>query len=293
MHVTPSAPTGAGGVFLFESGMKRIDLHIHTHASDGHFSPTEVVQMAASGRLDIIAVTDHDTVAGVDEALAAAALSGVRVVPGIEMSTREGDHEIHLLGYFVDHHAPSIANHASEAGERRMERMRQMVRNLQGMGVAIDFEDVIRAAGPEASSIGRPHLARALLERGQTRYYGEAFDRYIGDHGSAFVRSDFPRVFEAIDAVHAAGGVAVWAHPEMAVFDAHIRTFVEWGLDGIECYRPNTPPVESHLFETVAASMGLVRTGGSDFHGTHRMHLGDFAVKYDDVREMLDARLPV
>ncbi|HEX8360712.1 MAG TPA: PHP domain-containing protein [Longimicrobium sp.] len=272
--------------------MKRIDLHIHTHASDGHFSPTQVVQMAASGKLDVISITDHDTVAGVDEAMAAAAALPLRVVPGIEMSTREGNHEIHILGYFIDVHSQPIVRHQEGAVERRAERMRQMVANLNGLGIQVDYADVQRAAGPESSTIGRPHLARALLERGQTRYYGEAFDRFIGDQGPAFVRSDFPGVREAIEAIHAAGGVAVWAHPEISIFDQYIRPFADWGLDGIECYRPNTPPVESHLFETAARTLDLVCTGGSDWHGTHRGPLGDFAVKYEDVSDLLDARLP-
>lgn len=271
--------------------MKRIDLHIHTHASDGHFSPTEVVQMAVSGRLDIIAVTDHDTVAGVDEAIAAAAPLPLQVVPGIEMSTREDEFEIHLLGYFIDHHSASIVRHQEGAVERRAERMRQMVANLNGMGVEVEYADVVRAAGPDVSTIGRPHLARALLERGATRYYGEAFDRYIGDQGPAFVRSDFPGVRQAIEDVHAAGGVAVWAHPDVSMFDRYVRTFAEWGLDGIECYRPSTPPVEAHLFETAAHSLGLFCTGGSDWHGSHRGPLGDFAVKYDDLRALLAGRM--
>jgi hypothetical protein len=214
------------------------------------------------------------------------------VVPGIEMSTREGEHEIHLLGYFIDPHAPSVMRHQEDAIERRVGRMKGMVAKLNEMGIQVDYDDVVRAAGPEVSTIARPHLARALLELGQTPYYGEAFERFISDQGPAFVQSDFPGVREAIEAVHAAGGVAVWAHPDVAAFDQYIRAFAEWGLDGVECYRPNTPPVEMHLFESVAHSLGLFCTGGSDWHGTHRGPLGDFAVKYSDVSELLDTRLP-
>jgi 3',5'-nucleoside bisphosphate phosphatase len=272
--------------------MHRIDLHIHSHASDGHCSPAEVVRMAVSGRLDVIAITDHDTAAGVAPALAAAAGLPLRVVPGIEISTREGDREYHILGYFIDPASPAMLQHQLEAGVRRIERMRQMVANLQAAGVAVEYADVERAAGPEAASIGRPHLARAMLERGSTRSFAEAFDRYIGDRGPCFVRSDFPGVREAIDAIRSAGGVAVWAHPDVASFDAHIRTFAGWGLSGVECYRPNTPPAESHLFESAAISLGLLRTGGSDWHGSHRGPLGDFAVAYRDVRELLDAFMP-
>lgn len=273
------------------STLKRVDLHIHTHASDGQFSPTKVVQAAAQGRLDVIAITDHDTVAGVDEALAAAASLPLTVVPGIELSARQGDDEIHVLGYFVDPQSEALRRHQDAAGERRAGRMREMVVKLQALGVGVEFEDVLKAAGPEASSLGRPHLARALLARGQTRYFGEAFERYISDGGAAFVASEFPGVRETIETIRAAGGVAVWAHPGVDAFDRYIRDFAEWGLSGVECFRPNTPPVESHLFETVGRSLGLFPTGGSDWHGPQKTRLGDFAVRYDDVREVLEAGL--
>lgn len=270
--------------------LKRVDLHIHSHASDGQLSPTAVVNAAVRGRLDVISITDHDTVAGVNEALAAARGQPITVVPGIELSTRHGPHEIHILGYFIDPDSPSLRDYQSAAGDRRAGRMQEMVRRLQGMGVGVRYEDVLRIAGPEASSLGRPHLARALQEAGHTRSVGEAFDLYLKDGGSAFVETEFPGVREAIDALHAAGGVAVWAHPELEVFDREIRTFREWGLNGIECFRPNTPPVESMLFEKVAREMGLFRTGGSDWHGPHRGRLGDWAIRWSEVRELLESR---
>ena len=273
--------------------MQRVDLHIHTHASDGHFAPAEVVRMATAGRLDVIAISDHDTVCGVAEAVKAAAGLPLRVVPAVEISTRHGDREFHVLGYFVDVDSSVMQRHQELARIRRIERIKEMIERLQGFGVAVEYEDVARAAGPEASSIGRPHLARALLERGHTRSFAEAFDRYIGDRGPAFVRSDFPGVREAIESIRTAGGVAVWAHPDVAAFDLHVREFASWGLNGVECYRPNTSPTESQLFEAASRSLGLFRTGGSDWHGSHRGPLGEFAVAYRDVRELLDAYLPV
>jgi 3',5'-nucleoside bisphosphate phosphatase len=270
--------------------LKRVDLHIHTHASDGQLSPTAIVNAAVRGRLDVIAVTDHDTVAGVNEALAAARALPLEVVPGVELSTRHGEHEIHILGYFIDPDSPSLAAYQSAAGDRRAGRMQEMVRRLQVLGVGVQYEDVLRVAGPEASSLGRPHLARALQEAGHTRSVGEAFDLYLKDGGSAFVETAFPTVREAIEALHAAGGVAVWAHPELQVFDREIRNFRAWGLNGIECFRPNTPPVESLLFEKVAREMGLFRTGGSDWHGPHRGRLGDWAIRWEEVRELLESR---
>jgi predicted metal-dependent phosphoesterase TrpH len=270
--------------------LKRVDLHIHTHASDGQLSPTAVVNAAVKGRLDVIAITDHDTGAGLHEALAAARGQPVTVIPGVELSSMQGEDEIHVLGYFVDPDAPSLKAHQASAAGRRADRMREMVNRLQQLGVPVQYEDVLRIAGPEASSLGRPHLARALQAAGHTRSVGEAFDLYLKDGGSAFVETPFPGVREAIETIHQAGGVAVWAHPDLEVFDREVRNFASWGLNGIECFRPNTPPVESMLFDKVAREMGLFRTGGSDWHGPHRGRLGDWAVRSDEVRELLASR---
>lgn len=270
--------------------LKRIDLHVHSHASDGQLSPSAVVRAAVQGRLDVLALTDHDTVAGLPEAIAAAAGQSLTFIPGIELSTHHGPHEIHVLGYFVDPAAPSLHRHQASAGERRAGRMREMVRKLQDQGIGVEMDDVLRVAGPEAASLGRPHLARALQQRGFTRSVGEAFDLYLKDGGSAFVPTAFPSVREAIDAIREAGGVSVWAHPELEVFDREVRTFASWGLNGIECYRPNTPPVESQLFETAARTLGLFRTGGSDWHGPFKNKLGDWAIRWDEVRELLESR---
>lgn len=288
----PPQPARNGGA-SFPPGLLRVDLHIHTHASDGQLPPAGVVRAALAGRLDVIAITDHDTAAGVAEALEAAAGTPLRVIPGIELSTRHDDLELHILGYHVDPRSEAIRRYEDGAGERRAERMRRMVARLQALGAGIRFEDVVRVAGPEGRSLGRPHLARALVEAGQVRSVAEAFERWLRDGGPAFVESEFPDVRAAIELIHAAGGVAVWAHPPLEVFDREIRRFAAWGLDGVECYRPNTPPVESHLFVTVARELGLLATGGSDWHGPHRGRLGDFAVRGDDVRAVLAAGMEI
>lgn len=269
--------------------MKRIDLHIHSRASDGHLTPTAVVDAAVAGKLDVIALTDHDTVAGVREAVEAARERPIRVVPGIEVSTRHADAEIHVLGYFVDPDSDALRVHGEGARTRRMDRAERMVRKLQEQGIPLEYEEVLREAGPDAASIGRPHIARALLAGGHTRYYGQAFDLYLADGKSAFVLTEFPTVREAIDMIHAAGGLAVWAHPPVEIFDREIRLFAGWGLDGVECYRPGTPPAESLLFEAAARSLDLLRSGGSDWHGPHRSRLGDYALREEDVRELLEA----
>lgn len=266
----------------------RADLHLHSHVSDGHLSPTEVVRAAHAGGLGVISLTDHDTAAGVPEALDAAAELPLRVIPGIEVSTRWHEHEFHVLGYWIDPAAPEILAHQTASVARRGRRMENMVAKLQAMGIDISLEEVRTAAGPEARSLGRPHLARALHSGGHTRYYAEAFDRFIGDRGPAFVAEGFPNPGEAIAMIHAAGGVAVWAHPPLDLFADEIERFVAWGLDGVECYRPLHTAQDTLLLTRTARDLGLIATGGSDWHGPHRSALGDFYIPLERVAELME-----
>lgn len=268
--------------------MQRADLHIHTRASDGELSPTEVVRAAAAGKLDVIAVTDHDTIDGLAEALRAAEGGPVRVITGVEVSSQHEGDEIHVLGYHIHPDAAPLRAHEHSALGRRQERAREMVRILQGQGIAIDYEDVLRIAGTDARAIGRPHVARALLAGGHVRSMGEAFDRYLADGGLAFVRTEFPTVRDSIEMIRASGGVAVWAHPSLDTLEKYAPTFAEWGLSGIESFRPNTNPTDGKRIRGVAKGLGMFVTGGSDWHGPHRSRLGDFFVPGDEVRELLD-----
>lgn len=267
----------------------KIDLHLHSHVSDGDLAPAALVQAAASAGLDVIALTDHDTSAGVPEALRAAEGTSVRVIPGIEVSTRWEQHEFHLLGYWIDPEAPSMLAHQEASVLRRTQRMQGMVAKLQEMGIPITYEEVVAVAGPDVQSIGRPHLARALHAAGHTRYYGEAFARFIADGGPAFVAQGFPSPAEAIQMIHSAGGMASWAHPPLDLVEELLPQMAEWRLDGLECLRPNLLPVESQALLALAERHGLVVTGGSDWHGPHRGPLGDFYVRPHEVRELLDA----
>ncbi len=266
----------------------KLDLHTHSTISDGHLSPVALVQAAVAAGLDVLALTDHDSAAGVREAQIAAAGTPLHVIAGIEVSTRHGDDELHILGYLIDPESPAIQRHQQQALEQRRRRMRGMVAKLQELGIPIEFDDVVSAAGPEVASLGRPHLARALLSGGHTRYYGEAFARYLSDSGPAFVHTAFPDVRAAIQLIHEAGGVAVWAHPPLPIFEREISQFADWGLDGVECFRPAVPPAESLLLETVSRELGLFPTGGSDWHGPHRTLLGDFFIRAPYMREFLE-----
>lgn len=268
----------------------RIDLHLHSYVSDGDLSPTALVAAAVAARLDVIALADHDTAAGVEEARLAAAMLPIQVVPALEISTRLDPHDFHVLGYWIDPVSPPILEHQRASVVRRMERMERMCGRLREMGVPITYAEVATAAGPEVRSIGRPHLARALLAGGHTRSFGEAFARYISDGGPAFVVQDFPSPAEAIEVIHRAGGVAVWAHPPLDLVEELLPSFVGWGLDGVECYRPNLPPDGVAGMVDLTRRSGLFPTGGSDWHGPHRAALGDFCLREEQVAELLGAR---
>lgn len=262
---------------------------MHSWVSDGDVSPADVVRHAEKAKLDVIAVTDHDTAGGVADALAASAGRPITVVPGIEISTVYEGRELHILGYWIDHRSASILNHQEHAVGRRRRRMLGMVARLCEMGLEVTIEDVEKAAGPGVHVLGRPHLARALLALGHTRYFSEAFDRYIGDDGPAYVSEGFPSPRDAIDTIHAAGGKAVWAHPPVEWFGEGIELLAGWGLDGVECYRPGSAPDDVAAFEAAAERLDLLRTGGSDWHGPDRFKLGEFAVAGDRIAALLAA----
>ncbi|HEX7120308.1 MAG TPA: PHP domain-containing protein [Longimicrobiales bacterium] len=263
----------------------RIDLHVHSTASDGSLEPAAVVEAAAAGGLDLIALTDHDTTAGIAEAVAAAE-GRIAVVPGVEMSSTHGGEELHILGYFVAPDHPALASFADQAFLRREERMRGMIRRLAELGVRVTYEEVLAGAG--SGPVGRPHLARALVQAGHVRDVHEAFDRFLADGGPAFLPTELLTPREAIDLIHAAGGIAVWAHPPLDVLERELDHFVTWGLEGIECYRPMNSATMTRRLEAAARAHGLLTTGGSDWHGIWSGRLGTFHVPRHRVDALLD-----
>jgi 3',5'-nucleoside bisphosphate phosphatase len=265
----------------------RIDLHVHSTASDGSLSPAAVARAAKAGRLDVIALADHDTAAGFAEA-SAAATGAVHVIPAIEMSTLHDGGELHILGFFIDPKTSRMLDYAESAGRRRESRMHDMIQRLANIGIAVSFEDVRRSADADTRSIGRPHLARALVERGHAATMSEAFDRFIGDDAPAYMPVQLLSSEDAIALIHDSGGVAVWAHPRPETFDAQLLRLVDMGLDGVECFRPRCPPHEAVRLEAVARELALLVTGGSDWHGPWHGRLGDFAVGRDEVAAFLD-----
>ena len=244
----------------------RIDLHVHSTASDGVYTPSEVVRLATDLGLSAIALTDHDTTAGVLEAQQAAGGS-LEVVPGVEISS-EGDWgDLHFLGYYLDPAHARLHELLEAVRDARVGRARGMVQQLGRMGMHLDWERVRALAGGE--SIGRPHVARALLERGYVRTFQEAFDRFIGNDGPAYVPRLKLSPQETIQAILDAGGVPVIAHPGYSgpAATAHVPEFVEYGLRGIEVFYPNHSPEDVERLQALCRQYHLIATGGTDFHG--------------------------
>lgn len=268
----------------------RLDLHIHSRASDGAWSGAEVVAGAARGGLDVIALADHDTTAGVAEARAAAAGARLQVIPAIELSTTHGERDVHVLGYFVDADAPCLLEHADRALRLRTERMREMLRRLAVQGVEVSLEEVEAAAGPSGRVISRPHLARALVKRGLAASVPDAFARYIADGLPAFVPTRLATPAEGVALILEAGGIPVWAHPPEDLLDELLPGLVSAGLRGLEVYRPVRRRAPVLRLEEECRSRGFLVTGGSDWHtpdaGTL---LGDFFVTGREVEAFLRA----
>lgn len=241
-----------------------VDLHSHSTASDGSRSPTAVVTAAKAAGLSAIALTDHDTMAGVAEAVGVGEQLGLRVVPGVELSAIDDDREVHLLGLHV-HRANVLDDALRTFRDSRQVRAQEIVAKLNELGVAVTFDDVLARAGDAA--IGRPHLARVLIEGGWARDSRDAFDRYLGAGRPAFVPKHRLSVADAIALVHAGGGVAVLAHPGGEGRREIVERFVDVGLDGLEVRHPGHSSEDINRLGALATFFGLVPSGGSDWHG--------------------------
>ncbi len=245
----------------------RVDLHIHSTASDGALTPSEVVHIALEHALSTIALTDHDTLGGVAEAQKAALGTGLEVIAGLEINS-EGDWgDLHFLGYYVDPENEPLRQMLQAIRDTRVKRAHEMLGRLTKMGMPLRWEEVRALAGGD--SIGRPHVAQALLNRGFVETLPEAFVRFIGNDGPAYV----PRLRltppEVIGAIRKAGGVPVIAHPAHTGPEAidRIPEFAGYGLGGVEVYYPHHPPETVDRLLALCQEHDLLVTGGSDFHG--------------------------
>jgi predicted metal-dependent phosphoesterase TrpH len=257
--------------------MSGIDLHTHSDESDGTFTPSEVVRRAAELGLHVVALTDHDTTAGLEEAGEAAREVGVELVPGVEFSAEYQATSIHVLCYWMDASNEELQTELQRLRDDRFRRGEMMIEKLQALGFDISFERVVEIAG--GGNIVRPHVAQAMVDAGIVADEAEAFDRYIADGGPAHVPKHALDPLDAVDLIGRAGGVCVLAHPGMwgdqtSVPDDLIAAMAERGMVGLEVDHTDHTPEQRAVYRAMAERLGLVATGGSDCHGT----------RYDPIR---------
>lgn len=259
-----------------------VDMHVHTTASDGLLTPTEVVREASRHQLTAIAITDHDTTGGIEEALGAGSALRLEVVPGVELSTIHQDREVHILGYFIDWNDSRLQQVLSRIVNSRYNRAVKMVDKLRSLGVDISFERVKVLA--QGRVISRPHIARAMLEKGYISDIKEAFTAdYIAEDGRAYVPRYKISPAEAIDLIRSARGVAVIAHPGLEkIDDSEIQELKRHGLQGVEVFHSEHSREQQQYYYEIAQRQQLLITGGSDFHGDRdeRRVLGAIRVPY-------------
>jgi 3',5'-nucleoside bisphosphate phosphatase len=268
----------------------RVDLHSHSSVSDGSERPAIVVRKAAAAGVRFLALTDHDGTGGLDEAIGIAREEpGMELIPGIELSAEEG---IHVLGYFIGYSDPGLQKTLHQLQEGREGRAHEILETLERLGMPLEFDRVKRIAD---GAIGRPHVARAMLERGYAQTVDEAFGRWLGIDRPAYVPSEKLTAPQAIEIIHKAGGVASWAHPEWPdgprryrPTEDTLRQLVEAGLGGIEVYYADHAPEMAARFLGLAQRYDLVATGGSDYHGpeVRDVELGSVEVPEETVARL-------
>jgi predicted metal-dependent phosphoesterase TrpH len=261
-----------------------VDLHVHSNVSDGRLSPAELVQNAAGLGLRVVSLTDHDSVDGTAPALAAAAaFPDLLMIPGVEISTDLPDGEAHVLGYYIDYSRAELLETLEKFRSSRQTRARRMIEKLAGLGIDIDWGRVQEIAGE--GSIGRPHIARAMLEKDYIATFEEAFDKYLGHGGPAYVERDKMTPEEAVALVVRAGGLPVLAHPfTVSDPEAMIVRLKPAGLVGLEAYYKDNTPEQTRTTLDLAEKYGLIATGGSDYHG-----IGDSEVGLGGVEVPMEA----
>jgi 3',5'-nucleoside bisphosphate phosphatase len=251
--------------------MGYVDLHLHTTASDGVMSPSDIVGYAKTKGLKAIAITDHDTIEGLEEALSEGARIGLEVIPGIEISAQHSPGSMHLLGYLFDIDHPLLKERLAYLQKARAERNPKIVEKLNWLGIEVTYEEVVKVSG--GGQVGRPHFAQVLMDKGYVRSFQEAFERFLKKGAPAYVEKIRFSAREALHFIEEAGGVVVLAHPKTLGLNGYselerlLLQLVEDGLRGLEVYYPEHSALEVSQYKTLAERCGLVITGGTDYHG--------------------------
>ena len=262
--------------------MHEVDLHLHTTHSDGNLTPTELVDLCARKGLKVIAVSDHDSTEGIDEALAAAKPRGIEVIPAIELSADVPNNEIHMLGYFVDITDHEFQDTLAKFRDGRKDRAREMVDRLNDLDIHITWEQVQRIA--DGAAVGRPHIAQAMVERGYVQYNKDAFDRYLGRNGLAYIQRPRLKPEEAVQMLLRNGALPAMAHPlyyertNIPALEKTIADLKEAGMVGLEVHYGEFSNDEIEMLKSIAQKFDLVPCGGSDYHASGNpgeIHPGD------------------
>ena len=266
-----------------------IELHCHSTASDGDCTPAEIVERALALGITSLAITDHDCVDGVEEALEAARELSIRIIPAVELSCHFEGKEVHLLGYFIEHRDPDFLELLERMKQERRERVHQILKKLSDLGIELTFEAVEAHASGEA--IGRPHVARALVEAGHSSSVSAAFDQYIGNSGPAYVGRTVLSLEEGIEAVRKAGGVSVLAHPGVYRDWARVERILKLPVTGMEVWHPAHKRADRKRAKKLGGRYNKILTGGSDFHGPRGDYheMGSSAVTEGVVTRLLNA----
>jgi predicted metal-dependent phosphoesterase TrpH len=241
---------------------------MHTTASDGRLSPAELVARVVAAKLTTISVTDHDTVASIEEVTTLAAAAGVRVIPGIEITAIDDGRDVHMLGYFFDQASPLLTSLLVNQRALRVQRVREIAARLAALNMFVDVESVLKASAVRpGSSVGRPQLARELVRTGHVESVNQAFELWLATGRPAFVPRTGPSPASVIETLHAAGGVASFAHPGVTKRDDLLAPLIDRGLDAIEVYHSDHTPDDVMAYRNMAIRFNALVSGGSDFHG--------------------------
>lgn len=265
---------------------RKVDLHLHTLYSDGAYTPEQIVNRAKAAGLDIIGITDHDNLDGIEAAIEHGKRVGIEVIPGVEISTDLEDKEVHLLGYFINTNHEEFQKYLSFFRQERYNRASRMVKKLNNLGVSLSFDHVVSIA--KDTAIGRPHIATALLEAGFVGNFYEAFDRYIGNNCPAFERKIHVSPQSALKLISDAGGLSFIAHPGY-ISERILMSLINFGLDGIEVIHPSHNPSQIKFYQGIVNEYCLLSSGGSDYHGGKRgddQNLGKYYIPYSQLEAM-------
>jgi len=245
-----------------------IDLHTHTTASDGRCEPAELVARASAGGVTVLAVTDHDTVAGCAAVEAACSAAGIDFVTGIEITAVHGDSDVHVLGYFFDPDSKNLLAFLAEQRLVRINRVRDMIDKLRAFDISLDADEILRPAVEDSTrAAGRPWVARALVSAGHVASTDEAFDKWLATGRPAYVARSGASPEDVVQRIHDAGGLASLAHPVLVGHDEWLPALAAAGLDALEAYHSEQDDITTARYLTIADGLGIAVSGGSDFHG--------------------------